>query len=256
MKDIKTIGILGGVGPEATAELFKRIVRRTPAKNDQQHIPIIVINNPQIPDRTKAILGEGESPISDLINTAKKLEANNVDYILLPCNTAHYFIDDIQKEIKTPIINMVEETVSFITKNYPSVKKIGMISTTGTIKTKIYHNAFEKKGIKVIIPDEIIQESVVMNSIYGEQGIKAGDHEKPKEKIEQIGKLLAGKGAEIILAGCTEISLVLKQKNVPYVVIDPLTILAETGIAKAINIELPLSINLEKMEKETNMVRN
>ncbi|MBU0461204.1 MAG: amino acid racemase [Nanoarchaeota archaeon] len=231
---MKTIGVLGGVGPEATASLFLRIIQATPAKKDQQHIPVIIFNKPQIPDRTEGILFNGEDPLPALIETAKQIERANADLILIPCNTAHYYLPQIQKEVSIPIINMIEETAKFIRKNYPSIKNVGLIATSGTVKTRIYHQELAKHGIKVISPNDVIQETVVMDAIYGTKGIKAGFHKLPRQKIERVGELLMARGADMIIAGCTEISLILKQRNVNYVVIDPMTLLAETSVEIAI----------------------
>jgi aspartate racemase len=231
---MQNVGILGGLGPEATQLLFKKIIDKTPAKCDQEHIPIIIYNNPQIPDRTKAILYGEESPLPELIKTAKILEFMGAKSIVIPCNTAHYFIDRLQMNIKIPIIDMIKETVLFIKQNYPETTKIGLISTTGTIASRIYHNEFNKIGVKVITPDSKVQENKVMDSIYGKKGIKAGFHKIPQQKIEKVGQELINNGAEIIIAGCTEISIVLKQKRIPYVVINPLSILAEKAIEFAL----------------------
>jgi aspartate racemase len=103
---MKTIGMIGGMGPLATVHLFERIVLRTKAEKDQDHIRIIIDNNTNIQDRTKAILGYGESPVKELVGSAKMLEKSGADFLIMPCNTAHYFIDHIKKNIKIPFINM------------------------------------------------------------------------------------------------------------------------------------------------------
>ena len=109
-----TIGILGGMGPEATNLLCQEIVNLTPAQKDQEHIPFIVINNPQIPDRTQALLYNGESPIPSMLKSAKTIESAGADFIILPCNTAHNFIPNIQSKINIPFINMIEETAKLV----------------------------------------------------------------------------------------------------------------------------------------------
>ncbi|GAH53208.1 unnamed protein product, partial [marine sediment metagenome] len=106
----KIIGILGGMGPEATVDLFHKIIKFTPAKKDQDHFRIIIDNNPKIPDRTAAILGKGEDPLPALQETARNLEKAGVDFIIIPCNTAHYFLPQIQKSVNIPVLNMIEET--------------------------------------------------------------------------------------------------------------------------------------------------
>jgi len=227
---MKTIGILGGVGPEATCELFKRIVRLTPARTDQEHIPIIIYNNPSIPDRTKSILRQGPCAVNELKKTASLLQKSGSDFILLPCNTAHNYLAEIQESIDIPVIDMIEETAKYIKSNHPDVRKVGLLATTGTIDSGIYERKMGLYGIEVILPKD---ESIVMEAIFGENGIKAGVHTKPKKSLEEVGERLITEGAEMVIAGCTEISIVLKDVNTEYRVIDPLMIIAKHAITRA-----------------------
>jgi len=170
----KTIGILGGMGPHATVDLFRKIIEATPAQRDQEHLRILVNNNPGIPDRTQAILGKGKSPLPTMIDT-------------------------------------------------------------GTIKSKVYHQVFERMGWEVITPKETGQ-AIVMKVIYGEEGIKTGELEKPKAKIIKVARELLGMGAEIIVAGCTEVPLVLRKEDLSIPVVDPTEILARTVVKEATNL--------------------
>ena len=225
-----TIGILGGMGPEATQKLCHEIFTITPAKKDQDHIPVLVYNNPQIPDRTQAILYGGENPVPELVKTGMHLEAMGADFLIMPCNTAHFFIDDIQSKLGIPILNMVQETVEFIRKHYPDTKKIGLLATSGTVYSKVYEQPFRQHGIKLIRPDKITQENVVMQAIYGERGIKAKYKRAPQVALKNAAEGLIRRGAEIIIAGCTEIPLVLKQHQLDFVILDPSKILAEAAV--------------------------
>ena len=226
----KKIGILGGLGPEATVDLYTKIISETPAKIDQEHIETIIISNPKIPDRTQAILNKGESPLPLMISTAKTLEAIGVSTILIPCNTAHYFLEDIQKEISVPITNMIKETVLSIKEKYPQVKKIGLLATTGTIKAKIYQKELEKEGFNIIIPEQDVQENFVMEAIYGTKGIKSGFKKEPRTLLKYAALNLTKKGSEIIIKGCTEIAIVLNNKNCDQVLIDPARIIAKKAV--------------------------
>jgi len=226
----KIIGILGGMGPEATIDLFYKIIKSTPAEKDQEHLRIIIDNNPKIPDRTTAILGKGEDPLPALQETARNLEKAGADFIIIPCNTAHYYISQIQESVNIPILNMIEETAKETQKKVPSIKKIGLLASMGTYKTEIYHQHFKKFNIEVISPEEKDKEEV-MKVIYA---VKAGDlSEKVKKNIIQIAQKLIDKGAEAIIAGCTEIPLILKEGDVPVPLIDPTKVLAEIAIQKA-----------------------
>jgi aspartate racemase len=226
----KIIGILGGMGPEATIDLFYKIIKFTPAEKDQNHLRIIIDNNPKIPDRTAAILGKGEDPLPALQETARNLERAGADFIIIPCNTAHYFLSSIQESVKIPILNMIEETVKETQKKNSSIKKVGLLASIGTYKTKIYHQHFKKFNIEVISPEEKDKEEV-MKAIYA---VKAGDlSEGIKISIFKIAQKLIDKGSEALIAGCTEIPLILKEGDVSVPIIDPTRVLAETAVRKA-----------------------
>lgn len=227
----KVIGILGGMGPEATADLFMRIIKATPAKRDQDHLRVIIDCNPKIPDRTAAILGGGSSPLPEMIKTARNLEKAGVDFIIIPCNTAHFYYEELRKSVKVPILNMVELTAQTIRERFPNVKKVGLIGTTGTVKARIYDQALEKDGVEVIYPSEGLQDQVMM-AIY--DNIKAGRPLEGKRIIVRVANHLIEEGAKIIICGCTEVSLVLKGEDVPVPIIDPLQILAEKAVAEAL----------------------
>ena len=229
----KNIGILGGLGPEATNEICHQITEYTPATKDQEHLNVITYSNPKIPDRTEAILHGGETPVDEMVKTAKALELAGADFIIIPCNTAHYFVEEVQKEISIPIINMIKETVEFIARNYPDVKRVGVLATSGTVKSEVYGTELAKHSIKTMYPNENEQERLVMAAIYGVDGIKAKYHSYPRLMLEKAARNLIEDGAELIICGCTEISLVMNQKKVPYVLINPSEILAKKAITEA-----------------------
>jgi len=225
----KIIGILGGMGPEATADLFYKIIKFTPAKRDQNHLRIIIDNNPKIPDRTAAILGKGEDPLPALQETAQNLEKAGADLILIPCNTAHYYLSSIQKSVNVPILNMIEETAKETKKRVPQIKKAGLLATMGTYKTRIYHQYFEKLNIEIISPGDEEKEKI-MKIIYA---VKGGDLSREiKKDILPLVQNLIDEGAEAIIAGCTEIPLILEEGKVEVPVIDPAQILARVAIEK------------------------
>jgi aspartate racemase len=226
----KIIGILGGMGPEATIDLFYKIIKFTSAEKDQDHLRIIIDNNPKIPDRTAAILGKGEDPLLALQQTARNLEKAGADFIIIPCNTAHYFLPSIQESVKIPILNMIEETAEETQKRIPQIQKVGLLASMGVYETRIYHQQFKKYNIEVISPEEKDKEEV-MKAIYA---VKAGDlSNEVKGNIIKIAQKLIDKEAEVIIAGCTEIPLILKEGDVSVPIIDPTQILAEAAVQKA-----------------------
>ena len=226
----KVIGILGGMGPEATIDLFYKIIKFSPAEKDQEHLRIIIDNNPKIPDRTAAILGKGEDPLPALQETAQNLEKAGADFIIIPCNTAHYFLSQIQKSVRIPVLNMIEETAKDIQQRIPQIQKVGLLASIGTYKTEIYHQQFKKLNIEVVYPDEK-DKDVVMKAIYA---VKAGDlSEGVKSNILKIAQKLTDEGVKIIIAGCTEIPLILKEGDIPVPLIDPTQVLAKIAVQKA-----------------------
>lgn len=230
----KIIGILGGMGPEATIDLFAKIVRGTKVKKDQNHLRILIDNNPKIPDRTLAILGKGPSPLPQLIQSAKLLEKAGADFIVIPCVTAHVYYEPLQRKVKIPILHIVTETIGHLKKRFKGMRKIGLIATTGTIQTGLFQEALSSIGIRTLLVDPSVQKNWVMEAIYGEKGIKAiGPSEVSRYLISEATQRLITKGAQAILAGCTEIPLVLKEGEIAVPLIDPVAILAQAAIAEA-----------------------
>lgn len=230
----KIIGILGGMGPEATIDLFAKIVKGTKVKKDQDHLRILIDNNPKIPDRTKAIQGRGRSPLKPLVQSAKGLEAAGADLLVIPCVTAHYFYEALQAEINIPILHIVEETAAYCRAHFKSVREIGLIATSGTLHTGLFQKAFGKGRIELLLPTPETQKKWVMEAIYGKEGIKAvGPSENSRRLIRKASLSLIDRGARAVIAGCTEISLVLKDGEIPVPVIDPVSILAEAAVKRA-----------------------
>ncbi|NJD99496.1 amino acid racemase [Thermococcus sp. LS1] len=226
----RVIGILGGMGPLATAELFRRIVEKTPAKRDQEHPRIIIYNNPKIPDRTAFILGKGEDPRPELITSAKKLESWGADFIIMPCNTAHFFAEDIQRVIKVPLVSMVEATAEKIAEM--GLRKVGLLATDGTVRGGVYEGPLARRGIKLVVPSEGDQR-LVMKAIY--EGVKGGNLEIGRELLLGVARRLE-KRSEGIIAGCTEVSVALRPEDLSVPLIDPLDVIAERAVRLALGL--------------------
>lgn len=226
---MRTIGIIGGMGPAATIKLQQQIFDSTNAATDQEHVPVITYSFPQMPDRTQAILYGGESPVPHLQRVAKVLEDGGASALLMPCNTAHYFIEDVRAAVSIPVIDMIEETARHISEIYGNLK-VGLLATNGTVLSGIYQDRLSRYGIDVVVPEEIEQETLVMEAIYGPGGIKAGFSELPAKQLQLAVDQLMKKGAQIIIGGCTEIPLVLKEEDIGMVVVDPSQIVAEMSV--------------------------
>ena len=229
----KTIGILGGMGPEATAYFFNLIIKSTDAAKDQEHIPILIWNNPKIPPRTEAILYGGPSPLPLLVEGVKILEKGGAGLIVMPCITAHYFARQIARRAKVPFVNLLDESLRFAKKRIPGMKKAGLVASSGTVKSRLFHKTFEKNGIEIITPEPNEQQKV-MDAIFGNSGIKAGfTAGRPRTTVVRIARRLIERGAEAVIAGCTEVPLVLKENDISVPLIEPMKIGALTCIKRA-----------------------
>lgn len=233
------IGVVGGVGPAATVDFMDKIVRNTPAGRDQEHLKVVVEQNPQIPDRTASLLGRGADPTIALYATCKKLEAAEADVIAIPCNTAHAFVDRIQPQLAIPVVHMLVETIAHIRRAHPQRRRVGLLATSGTVASGVYHDIAVEAGLELIVPDEADQARV-MEAIYGPQGVKAG-HTSGRCVDELMLALvsLVLRGAEVVILGCTELPLLLAQdEDFPVagrriVLLDPTEILARKCVALA-----------------------
>jgi len=224
----RVIGVIGGMGPLATADLFMKIVKSTPAAKDQDHPRIVIDNNPEIPDRTAFIVGKGADPKPLLIETARNVERMGASFLCIPCNTAHFFHGDIQAAVNIPVLHIMREVAAYLKGK---VKKAGILASTGTLQTRLYENSLTDAGIVALTPEGADQEEV-MDAIYS---VKAGDLEKGRRLALAAGQKLVSMGAEAVIAGCTEIPLVLQEGDLPVPVIDATQILAEACVREALH---------------------
>jgi aspartate racemase len=226
----KIIGILGGMGPEATADLFHRIIRATPVEKDQDHFRVIIDSNSKILDRTPAILSTGPSPLPMMLDAGRNLVNAGVDFIVMPCNTAHYYHVELEKELGVPVLHMIRLSAKHIKDIYPDVKRVGLQATDGTIASKLYHDAYAEYGIEVIVPNNDSQRDV-MDAIY--RDIKTGDLSSGEVLLKRVAEELIATGSNAVICGCTEVSLVLHDGDLSVPVVDPLQVLAEEAIRYA-----------------------
>lgn len=222
---MKTIGIMGGMGPMATVDLMKKIIMATDAKTDQEHIPMIVDNAPQIPDRTKAILGQGESPVPAMIRSAQRLESAGADFIIIACNTAHYFLPEVTAKVRIPVLSIVEVTsAEAIRRGY---KTIGLLATSGTIRTQLYQKAVAAKGLKCITP-AADKQHLVDDMIY--DGVKATNLHYDTAPVRELLADMKKQGAEAFILGCTEVPVAVAMYKLEGIFIDSTEELAKAAI--------------------------
>lgn len=230
---LKTIGVLGGMGPEATSRFFERIIANTRAAADQDHVPVVVISLPRIPDRTAAILHGGRSPLPDLLRGAEALRRAGAAFAVIPCISAHHFLPALAARSKLPALDLVDEMLSAVRRMRPSVDAVGLIATTGTVRTRVLHDRFEPAGIRILAPTGPEQRRV-MTALYGKRGIKAGFKDgPPRRALLEVAGALVRRGARAVLAGCTEVPLAIRAEDLPVPLIDPLDIGARAAILRA-----------------------
>lgn len=245
MNEKKIIGILGGMGPLATADLFKKIIELTDAKKDQDHARVLIDSNTDIPDRTAAILSGGEDPVPQLTASAKLLEKAGADLLIMPCNTAHYFYPQVSAAVKIPVISIIEETAKRVKKEGYGAALI--LATDGTIRSRVYERVFDRFGIRSVYADPETQKGI-MEIIY--KGIKAGvtnleDPAKDPELLALLKKDVAAVNGVIrrecgdpakkcipVLA-CTELPPASELYGFEGASIDPTETLAMAAVAAA-----------------------
>lgn len=223
----KVVGIIGGMGPGATALLFQKLIDHTDAKTDAEHIHILIDNNTQIPDRTTAILAGETTPVDEICKSGQKLIGCGAELLLIPCNTSHYFYEEIQNRLSVPVINMIEETAKVCREK--GCTKVGVLATTGTCRTHTYDKELEKQGITAVYPDEAGQARV-MEIIY--EQVKAGRKIEPSILTETLQTMHA-QGAQAFILGCTELPMAFADGDLGYCFLDSLDTLAKRAVEAA-----------------------
>lgn len=219
------LGILGGMGPQATLSFYQRIIDLTDASCDQEHVPTLIWSDSLIPDRTAALLeGRGEEVYTRLLSDARLLERAGCTVIAIPCNTSHYFIDRLAAELHIPILNMVRETVARIGRF--GTPRVGILATDGTVQMGLYQEECRRAGLLPITPPEEIQR-LVMSIIYDE--IKRGE-QGSREKFQAIDAALRRLGCDCAILGCTELSVYRLNHNLPSFYVDAMEVLAQCAI--------------------------
>ena len=215
------------MGPEATLDLYREIIGLTPARRDQDHIRVLIYSNPKIPDRTRAISESGENPLPYLIESAGLLERSGAGIIAVACNTAHYFLAEMQESIGIPILDMIEETYRTARSLLPEAKTVGLLAAVGTVRGGIYGKVFGRTGVKVLVPDHADQRRVQAGILQ----IKARAHDRStQDTFESVGARLMKAGAEAIILGCTEIPLAFDPNGVDYPSLNSTRILAQAAV--------------------------
>ncbi len=221
------LGILGGMGPQATQVFYQFVLDRTDAARDQDHLPTVILSDTGIPDRTAAILsGETEELYQRLLKDAKLLETCGCTSIAIPCNTSHYFADRLQGDVNIPIIHMIREAAAALAAQ--GKKRPGILGTDGTIRSGLYQKECAALGLEAVAPDGETQK-LVMSIIYDE--IKQGE-QGSREKFAQIDRAIRAAGCDCAILACTELSVFATNHALPPFYLDAMMVLAEESVKR------------------------
>lgn len=224
------VGVLGGVGPMATVYFMQRVIELTEAATDQEHLDMVVWQHAAIPDRTAYLLGySDEDPLPVMVADARRLEANGVAFIAMPCNTAHYFYDELAAAVAVPFLDIVDETVAAAQARVPGLRRLGVLATDGTVRTGTYAGVCARRGVEAVVPDDEVQREV-SDIIYA--GVKAG-RAVERERFEAVVDHLRRRGCQAIALGCTELSVLARELGTGPDVVDSVDVLARRTIELA-----------------------
>lgn len=236
MKKVK-LGVIGGMGTQAGLTFQSKLVQFSLAKTDQEFIEFLYHNNPNIPDRTRAILYNETSPVHELSRSIQLMNNAEMDWILSACITSYYFFDEMQKVSNCPVIHPIRLVADHINNEFSSFSKIGLLATTGTIHSRLFHDLIESSGKELIILDADKQNSVFMEAVYGENGLKSNcPSDKSVDLLYSSVDMLIKTGAQLLIAGCTEVSNILSQEDLKIPFIDPMELMVKSIYNKVNNI--------------------
>ncbi|MCH7637248.1 MAG: amino acid racemase [Proteobacteria bacterium] len=233
-KQSKIVGVLGGMGPDATVDFMAKVIALTPAEKDQDHIHMIVDQNPKVPNRQDAILADGEDPGPVMAEMAQRLETAGADFLVVPCNSAFGFAGAVAGAVSIPLVSIVDVTVEAC----DGISTVGLLATDGCLQSHVYQDAFSAAGITAELPDkdELADLMALLNSI------KAGYRgESIARDMGALAAALVARGAQAIIAGCTEIPLVLDDHALDVPLISSTDVLAARTVAIARG-ETPLPV--------------
>jgi aspartate racemase len=201
----RTVGVMGGMGPAATVDFLHKLVDATPARSDQEHIRVLVDSDPRVPDRTAFLLADGADPRPALIRMAKGLEQSGAELLVMPCNTAHAFADEIAAAVSIPLVDwpgIVADAVAAA-----EVARAGLLATSGTVAAEIFQQALGLRSVEAVVPEDDAQDQL-MRAIYGHDGVKSVGpaNGKASALVEEVAKGLIGSGADALVVACTDLS--------------------------------------------------
>ena len=229
----KIVGIIGGMGPEATVDFMRRVIAKTPAQDDKDHLRMLVDNNPKIPSRIAALIeGTGEDPSPVLCEMAKGLQAQGADFLVMPCNTAHYYLGTIARSVQIPMLDMVELSVQKLLALDSKPRRIGMLASPAVRLVGLYDRKFERVGLEAVYPGPQ-HESELLAII---KAVKAGQlNTRHRKDYARIAAAVSDAGADAFLIACTEFSVMGPPEGIVRPIFDTMDVLADATLATARN---------------------
>lgn len=237
--DRRTIGVLGGMGPQATVDFLGEIVARTPARGDEDHVRVLVDSNPGVPDRQRARFGDDAPVRRALVEMAQGLARQGADFLVMPCNTAHAFVSDAAAAVAIPFVSIIDVTVAAARNAVPHARRAGLLATDACVAAGLYQDRASANDLELIVPDDAGQ-AACMRLIAA---VKAGDlGESVRAEMAELARSLGTRGAEILIAGCTEIPLVIEGDAAGVSLISSTDELAQRAVDHALG-RLPLPVS-------------
>ena len=228
----RVVGVLGGMGPLATIDFMRKMLGATQAATDQDHVPMVVVSIPQVPDRTEAFRGEGASPLEAMLASARRLQAAGAGLVVIPCNTAHLWYDEIERAVGLPMIHLVDAAIEDTAALAGPDGRIGLLGTDATLASGLYVNRAAPAGLRQpvqwLLPTAGEMLSLVMPAITF---VKGGDLARAQPLLLAAATALRQRGATALVLGCTEIPLALHAGDAPLPFIDATVALARRAVA-------------------------
>ena len=226
------VGILGGMGPLATVDFMRKMLGATPAEVDQDHVPVVVSSIPQVPDRTAAFRGEGDSPLEAMVDSGRRLVAAGASVVVIPCNTAHLWFDEVRAALGLPMLHLVDAAIDEVLAGVSADTKVGLLATDATLASGLYVNRRHPDGRTVawLLPTASEMLELVMPGI---SAVKAGDLDAGSRLLALAARRLRARVAAAVVLGCIEIPLVLDEASAGIPVVDATAALARKAVAWA-----------------------